>query len=160
MRLAFVMLAGLLAFALPAGAAFAAGCTVPGTAEAETRAFAGAMNAERQRRGLSTLGASDRLQAAAQGHACALAGSAPFSHTGARGSTPKSRARRAGYRACLIAENIAAGQKDAAAVMEGWMNSDGHRRNILLRDVQSFGLALAKGRDGRPYWVLVLARPC
>ena len=52
-----------------------------------------------------------------------------------------------------VGENIAAGQPTAKAVMKAWMNSAGHRRNILNRKFRKIGLGLARDADGTPYWV-------
>jgi uncharacterized protein YkwD len=50
-------------------------------------------------------------------------------------------------------ENIAAGYTTAAAVMNGWMHSPGHRRNILRRGFTKIGLGVARSADGTRYWV-------
>ena len=50
-------------------------------------------------------------------------------------------------------ENIAYGYPTAAAVMKAWMNSPGHRSNILNRQFTKIGLGLARSADGTPYWV-------
>ncbi|MEU9604531.1 CAP domain-containing protein [Streptomyces sp. NPDC048057] len=73
-----------------------------------------------------------------------------FSHTDPDGDTPWDRADQAGVKN-LAAENIARGQGDAAAVMESWMNSDGHRANILNCDYKTLGVGVHLG-DGGPWW--------
>ncbi|MEU5977295.1 CAP domain-containing protein [Streptomyces sp. NPDC047315] len=73
-----------------------------------------------------------------------------FSHTDPDGDTPWDRAEQAGVKN-LAAENIARGQTDAAAVMESWMNSDGHRANILNCDYKTLGVGVHLG-DGGPWW--------
>lgn len=98
---------------------------------------------------------SPQLQAAAAAQAEYMLRTGNFGHTGPAGSTPRQRAERAGYRACLTAENVARGQPDVSSVIAAWMNSSGHRANILNPQVTQFGFA----RAGE-YWVLVLARPC
>ncbi len=50
-------------------------------------------------------------------------------------------------------ENIAAGYTTASAVMNGWMHSPGHRRNILRRSFTKIGLGVARSADGNRYWV-------
>jgi uncharacterized protein YkwD len=67
----------------------------------------------------------------------------------------QTRVRRAGYQACLVAENIARGQSDIRSVLADWMTSPGHRSNILNPQVTQYGFAGAGS-----VWVLVLARPC
>lgn len=51
----------------------------------------------------------------------------------------------------LGGENIARGQADAAAVMNSWMNSDGHRANILNCAYKTLGVGVHLG-DGGPWW--------
>ncbi len=55
------------------------------------------------------------------------------------------------------AENIAYGRWGLDGLFETWMNSPGHRANILNPEYGRFGLASANGTDGRRYWSLVLA---
>ena len=88
-----------------------------------------------------------------------------FSHTGADGSTMGRRLTQTGYIWGLVAENIAAGQKGALEAIRTWMDSPGHRRNILMKGVIHIGLAHVR-RDPDPgdisfkdYWVMVLAAP-
>ena len=75
-----------------------------------------------------------------------------FDHTTPDGVTFDARITRAGYAWSLVAENIAAGQRDPAAVMASWMGSDGHRRNILNCRLQHIGVGLAYDGRGRPHW--------
>ena len=86
-----------------------------------------------------------------------------FSHTGADGSIIGQRVSDAGYNWRLVAENIAAGMRDPKAVVESWVDSPGHRRNMLLPGLLHAGVAHVRhdpdpGRlSFRDYWVLVLA---
>ncbi|MER5767481.1 CAP domain-containing protein [Streptomyces sp. NPDC001985] len=73
-----------------------------------------------------------------------------FSHTDPDGDTPWDRAEQAGV-ANLGGENIARGQADAGAVMNSWMNSEGHRANILNCDYKTLGVGVHMG-DGGPWW--------
>ena len=98
---------------------------------------------------------SEALTLAAQKHADDMARNNYFSHTGLNGSSHFQRIKAENYVACYIAENIAKGQKTPSAVMEGWMNSEGHRANNLSVRAQEFGI----GQSGR-VWVLVLATKC
>lgn len=59
----------------------------------------------------------------------------------------------------LIGENLAAGFNSAAAVVSGWMNSEGHRANILNEGYTQIGIGIAKDKDGRIYWVQIFADP-
>ena len=57
-----------------------------------------------------------------------------------------------------VGENVAAGQTSAAEVHTGWMNSPGHRRNILNSEFNQMGASALTGFDGRVYWVVVFGR--
>lgn len=113
-------------------------------------------NAERRAAGLGPLAIDMALGRAAQGHACWMAETGRFSHTGARGSRLTDRLRAAGYIFAFGAENIAMGQLSAQAVMQGWLTSRGHRDNLLSPKAREIGIALATGRDGRPIWVMIV----
>ncbi|WP_224825833.1 CAP domain-containing protein [Cognatishimia sp. MH4019] len=117
--------------------------------------FDGMLGLFRAQGGREPVRANTRLAAIAQAHAQDMARNGFFAHKGSDGSTLRQRLRRGGYRACLGAENIGNGYPDQRTAFQGWQASDGHRRNMLLRDVREYGL----GRAG-PYWVLVLAEPC
>lgn len=94
-----------------------------------------------------------RLGAAAQAHAADMAARGYFSHTGQDGRALKDRVSAAGYDWRSIAENIAAGQTDAREVVTGWLNSEGHCRNLMNADYRELGVGLAQSPDGRRYWV-------
>jgi len=119
---------------------------------------------ERARRGAGSgrIARNAELDAAAQEQACFVARqginrSAP--HRGSGGSTVMKRVKRAGYRACLAAENLAVNFHDAGSVVNSWMESPGHRQNIALKGVREYGLGLAM-LGNQPVWILVLAKPC
>ena len=114
----------------------------------------GLLNAQRSSRGLSGLSEDARLSQAAAAHARDMATNGYFSHTSLDGTTFDQRARRAGY-SCIAAENIAEGQRTEAAVMSAWMNSAGHRANILNPRYREFGI----GRSGN-VWVMMFGRGC
>jgi uncharacterized protein YkwD len=118
------------------------------------------LNAARSELGLSRLALSPALAEAAMAQARFTATRGELTHRSARGATVMDRAKSRGYRACLVAENLAAGQPDAAAVTRGWLTSPGHRGNMLLRDATHYGAGRADIDGGPPYWVLVLAAPC
>jgi uncharacterized protein YkwD len=75
------------------------------------------------------------------------------------------RVAASGYRYRFLAENIAAGQAEPASVVEGWLKSEGHRRNLLEAEAVEAGAGYAfRPRERGPaeyrhYWVLVLAAP-
>jgi uncharacterized protein YkwD len=84
-----------------------------------------------------------------------------FSHTGLDGSQPWDRAQREGYNYSYIGENIAAGNSDAASTMTQWMNSTGHRENILNPNFTQIGIGYAYGSnsDYKYYWTAVFGKP-
>ncbi|MFD3438222.1 CAP domain-containing protein [Streptomyces sp. NPDC058685] len=73
-----------------------------------------------------------------------------FGHTDPDGDSPWARAAQSGVNR-LGAENIARGQADASAVMNSWMNSEGHRANILNCDYKTLGVGVHMA-DGGPWW--------
>jgi uncharacterized protein YkwD len=96
------------------------------------------------------------LDQAAQRHAEDMLARHYFAHESPEGETVRERARAAGYVWKVIGENIAEGQFSVDEVMETWMASPGHRRNILDRDFKELGVGLALGRSGgewRVVWV-------
>lgn len=130
-------------------------CLMAGMAHADATILA-AVNAERAAKGRPTVAWNAKLEAAARAHAEDMAAQGYFSHTGRDGSEFTDRIKRAGYRACFWAENIAQGQRDIATVMAAWMDSRGHRRNILHRRAADVAVARAEGN----IWVMVLGAPC
>ncbi|MFC0530174.1 CAP domain-containing protein [Phytohabitans kaempferiae] len=108
-------------------------------------------NQERAEAGCGPVRVNTRLANAARLHSQDQADHNNMSHTGSDGSSPWQRSERAGYDNA-IGENVAAGYRTSAAVMDGWMNSDGHRANILNCDAKAIGVGLAYASNGTPYW--------
>ncbi|KAF1332852.1 Scp-like extracellular protein, partial [Globisporangium splendens] len=102
-----------------------------------------AVNAERTKRGLSKLCACRKLRAAAAMHSRDMASKNYMGHTGSEGSTIESRVTTKGFSYSAVGENVAAGQPSVADVMNSWMQSDGHRANILNPDFRFYGSAYA-----------------
>lgn len=96
------------------------------------------------------------LVRAARSHADWMARHRKMSHTAdsESGKRPWDRARKAGYPSGYVGENIAMGQRDVAQVMGAWMNSSGHKRNILSGNYSECGFGVAEG-GGRLYWCAV-----
>ncbi|WP_371226844.1 CAP domain-containing protein [Roseovarius sp. 2305UL8-3] len=126
-----------------------------GTAPAANSSDGALLNAVRAENGRSALRPNAALNRAASVHARDMGTNNFIGHTGSDGSKMRERARRQGYSACHIAENVALGQGSASAVMNQWMNSPPHRRNILNGKSQDYGLARGPGNA----WVLLLAQP-
>jgi len=123
---------------------------VPADEAAKTRVVE-LVNAERAKAGCSAVHSDSRLAAAAQGHSEDMARRNYFSHTTPEGVDPWERARAAGYNT-PTGENIAMGQRTAEDVVTGWMNSSGHRANILNCDSHAIGMGLGRNAEGTPYW--------
>ncbi|MGW7511213.1 CAP domain-containing protein [Streptomyces massasporeus] len=109
------------------------------------------VNKERAAAGCSPVTANDRLTQAADDYSDVMASSGVMSHTGPDGSTMTTRVEAAGYQWSTLGENIARGQADAASVMKSWMNSPGHRANILNCSFKELGVGVHFG-DGGPWW--------
>jgi len=103
-------------------------------------------NVERAAAGCSALQVDPRINAAAQGHSEDMAANGYFAHDSRDGRSFADRMTAAGHPS-PGAENIAAGQPDAATVVADWMASPGHRRNILDCSLSTIGVGLAGG-----YW--------
>ncbi|MEV0645241.1 CAP domain-containing protein [Phytomonospora sp. NPDC050363] len=108
-------------------------------------------NVERENAGCAAVKVNKNLTAAALGHSRDMADNDYFDHNSQDGRTPWDRSREAGYDNA-IGENIAAGYTSAAAVIEGWMNSEGHRANLLNCDAKAIGLGVASRDGGQLYW--------
>ncbi|EGZ30306.1 hypothetical protein PHYSODRAFT_353745, partial [Phytophthora sojae] len=113
-----------------------------------------AVNAERAKAGLKPLCTNSKLQAAAKRHSDDMAKNNYMAHDGADGSTMSQRVTDAGYDWGAVAENVAAGQEDVKSVMESWMNSPGHRENILGADYTMLGTSYAYSESStyKHYW--------
>ncbi|MDC0770360.1 CAP domain-containing protein [Streptomyces sp. HD] len=108
------------------------------------------VNEERAQVGCSAVAANSSLTDLAQAFSADMADRGFFDHTDPSGASPWDRAAKAGI-TDLGGENIARGQADAAAVMEAWMNSPGHKANILNCDFKTLGVGVHFGAGG-PWW--------
>lgn len=114
-------------------------------------------NVYRAGNGLPSLIWDERAAAAAAQQSTDQATSHALSHTGADGSTAKSRLRTAGYPTKWWAENAAAGYQTGTDVIWGWMNSESHARYILSPSAVHIGIGIAHAADGTSYWTMDLA---
>lgn len=121
------------------------------------REMLASVNAARKKAGLRILTSNSLLDKAAQRHAEDMLARGYFAHKSPAGKTVRERARSAGYQWHSIGENIAYGQTSVGEVMETWLNSPGHRKNILTPDFAELGVGIAMGlgTDGKyqVYWV-------
>ncbi|MEO0407935.1 MAG: CAP domain-containing protein [Cyanobacteria bacterium P01_A01_bin.135] len=97
-------------------------------------------NEFRAKNGRAPLTANAELDATAAAHSKDMAEQDYFSHTGKDGSKPWDRAEDFGYEARSMGENIAAGQRTPEQVVQGWINSPGHRANLLNTSYTELGV--------------------
>jgi uncharacterized protein YkwD len=100
-------------------------------------------NQQRAKYKCPALVANAALAKAAQAHTSDMAGHNYFSHYSQNGRSPATRITAAGYKWQMAAENIAAGQRTPDAVVTAWMNSPGHRANILNCKLKQIGVGYA-----------------
>jgi uncharacterized protein YkwD len=117
-----------------------------------------AHNRERSKRELEPLKLSDKLCKAAAVHARDMADHRTLEHKGSDGSNVADRVKRQGYVFVKVGENIANGQTTVNEVMTTWMNSPGHRENILA-DYTEMGAAHVEDADGVIYWCVDFGLP-
>ncbi|WP_055531122.1 CAP domain-containing protein [Streptomyces graminilatus] len=108
------------------------------------------VNEERAKVGCSAVSANSALRELAESFSEDMAARNFFDHTDPSGLSPWDRADKAGITG-LGGENIARGQADAASVMAAWMNSPGHKANILNCDFKTLGVGVHFGPGG-PWW--------
>jgi len=132
----------------------------PSTAKTVIEARTGeeALAKIRSSHGLSQLASDPQLERAAAQQAAYMARSDRMEHTTGRGRDFASRVRENRI-AGVAAENIARGRFVTGGLFTAWMNSSGHRKNMLDPRFSKFGLASAEapGGDGARYWALVLS---
>jgi uncharacterized protein YkwD len=148
----------VFALAVPAGAAADSPCANASvnpshvTSKTAVRTTACLLNQERAKRGMHKLRLNGRLSRAAVRHARDMVRRRYFSHYSPSGSTFLQRIRRTGYlsraRAWSAGENIAwgsGGLDTPRAIVRAWMNSPGHKANILNRRFREMGLGVVRG---------------
>ena len=111
------------------------------------------VNAERKKQGLSSLTLSSKLTAVANEKARDMAVNNYFSHTSPTYGSPFQMLQQYGIRYRTAGENIAAGQRSPEEVMQSWMNSSGHRANILNSSYTEIGLGYYAGGSYGSEWV-------
>jgi len=122
-------------------------------------------NLFRQQNGLQPLTLNSKLTAAAQTHSQNMGNLDFFSHTGADGSSFSQRVSASGYTWSATGENIAAGHTTPDAVVNGWINSPGHRANILDANYRDIGIGyfyLANDTGNvnwQSYWTQKFGKP-
>lgn len=114
-------------------------------------------NAERTKASLAPLTAERLVNLAASTHAANMAQHATLSHA-LDDQGVSDRLSHFGFRWVKCAENIARGQETPTEAIESWMNSPGHRQNLLGSHYTHIGVACSDAPDGQKYWTMVLAQ--
>ena len=150
-----LMIASLCLFAAPANAADCANEDLRPSSEnrgAVRTAVLCLINQERSSRGLARLRANAKLREAAEKHSANMSQNNFFDHVSPGGTTPLERVKAAGYLAgadsWAVGENIAWGEQQLSTpreIMRAWMDSAGHRANILNRRFRHVGIGVAVG---------------
>ncbi|MDD5017014.1 MAG: LysM peptidoglycan-binding domain-containing protein [Eubacteriales bacterium] len=117
------------------------------------------VNKERVSRGLSPLTLSTELSRVARIKSQDMIDNKYFSHISPTYGSPFDMMQSFGLRFSAAGENIAYGQKTAAEVMNVWMNSSGHRANILSEAYTHIGIGVAKMYNGTLYWTQMFMNP-
>ncbi|MEU4094622.1 CAP domain-containing protein [Streptomyces sp. NPDC026673] len=131
--------------AAPSSPAAGSGSTLTGAAAT----VLGLVNQERAKAGCSALKVNAKLTTAAVDHSKDMASHKNMSHTGSNGSSPADRISSAGYNWSRYGENVAYGYASASSVMNAWMASPDHKRNILDCSFKEIGIGLAQPGN---YW--------
>ena len=117
------------------------------------------VNAERSKRGLQTLTANWEVSRVARYKSQDMAKKGYFSHTSPTYGSPFAMMESFGIKYSAAGENIAKGQRTPQEVMNAWMNSAGHRSNILSPSYTQIGVGVAKDSAGRYYWTQMFIKP-
>lgn len=117
------------------------------------------VNQERSKYGLGKLTLSNELTHIAQMKATDMRDKNYFSHNSPTYGTPFEMLQRFGVKYTYAGENIAGGQKTSEQVMKDWMNSSGHRANILNKNYTQLGVGYVTGGQYGTYWVQTFTRP-
>ena len=117
------------------------------------------VNKERAAAGLSALKVNTKLANVAETKAADLRDENYFSHTSPKYGSPFDMMKQFGISYTAAGENIAKGQRTPEEVMNGWMNSQGHRENILNANFTEIGVGYVTDSNGTGYWVQEFIRP-
>ncbi len=117
------------------------------------------VNEARRSHGCPPVAVNGRLIEAARRHAADMASRGYFAHRSPNGENAGDRVADSGYDWETYGENIARGQNSAAEVVDAWLDSPSHRKNILTCAHSEVGVGLAFDADHTPYWVQNLASP-
>lgn len=133
-----------------------------GTTQVEEEKLLGLINDFRALNGQPALSRNSKLDTAALNHSQDMANRGYSSHNSPEGSTPDQRIVAAGYSYSWWGENIyksAPGDASAQAAFTFWVNSSGHRTNMLSSNFTQIGIGRATAVDGRTYWTNTFGQP-
>lgn len=117
------------------------------------------VNVERSKQGLQPLTENWQLSRVARYKSADMATKNYFSHTSPTYGSPFRMMESFGIKYSSAGENIAYGQKTPQQVMTAWMNSPGHRSNIMSPSYTQIGVGYATNKSGTPYWTQMFIRP-
>lgn len=117
------------------------------------------VNAERAKAGVPALTLSQKLTDIANTKAKDMADKNYFSHDSPTYGSPFDMLKHFGVSYTYAGENIAAGQKSAEEVMNSWMNSSGHKANILNKNYTQLGVGFYRGGQYGTEWVQLFIKP-
>lgn len=117
------------------------------------------VNIQRANAGLQTLTQNWQLSRVARYKSQDMIDKGYFAHTSPTYGSPFKMMESFGIRYSAAGENIAMGQRTPSEVMNAWMNSPGHRNNILSPSFTQIGVGLAKDKNGRMYWTQMFIKP-
>lgn len=110
------------------------------------------VNVERQKQGLGKLSLNAKLSNVATLKSQDMINKNYFNHTSPTYGSPFDMMKQFNISYKTAGENIAKGQKTPAEVVKAWMNSQGHRENILNKNYTEIGIGVAKDANGTLYW--------
>lgn len=117
------------------------------------------VNVQRSKKGLQKLKSNWEIARVARYKSQDMINKKYFSHISPTFGSPFKMMESFGIRFSAAGENIAYGQNSPAAVMNAWMNSPGHRANILSATYTNIGVGLAKSKTGVCYWTQLFTKP-
>lgn len=117
------------------------------------------VNIERSKHGLAALKENWELSRVARYKSADMAAKNYFSHTSPTYGSPFRMMESFGIKYSSAGENIAMGQRTPQEVMNAWMNSPGHRANILSPSYTQIGVGFAKNQSGKAYWTQMFIKP-
>jgi uncharacterized YkwD family protein/spore coat assembly protein SafA len=116
-------------------------------------------NIERSKAGLPALAGNWQLSRVARYKSQDMATKGYFSHQSPTYGSPFDMMENFGLRFSAAGENIAYGQNSPQEVVRAWMNSPGHKANILSRSYSQIGVGLYKTNNGVCYWTQMFMQP-